>query len=413
MAAGRLAGIPLAKPSGVAQALSIVISGSDVGEGERQTLQERLLAGGSVVLQIDLDAYRKALNADNGECLYLDGELADLAQQALKTSGTSTYLRPVVIGVGEAATMAYAALAQVPFNTFAGGISIRFANALKTRLPFCPGAQATPLANDGGFSYGADKPLVSPARFISAATNPDADAIAVARPEATATVSPDWIEETVNAALEMARDDASQTDGLPLTVIEPAGVPKGLAVIWSGDGGWRDIDKEIGEKMASDGYGVVGLDTLRYFWSEKDPKQFGADLARIVARYLARWDLHDTTLVGYSFGADTLPFAWQYLPAGIQSSVRAIVLLSPETSTGFSISVTGWLGLQSGDHDVVDAVAKLPAGKVHCLYGKDEDDSACTSPALSKTNVLALDGGHHFDGDYERLARTIERFGTP
>ena len=55
---------------------------------------------------------------------------------------------------------------------------------------------------------------------------------------------------------------------LPLVEL-PASHPRGLAIILSGDGGWRDLDKTIGEQLSSEGISVVGWDCLRYFWRHK------------------------------------------------------------------------------------------------------------------------------------------------
>ena len=49
-----------------------------------------------------------------------------------------------------------------------------------------------------------------------------------------------------------------------------------MAVIYSGDGGWRDIDKDIAGALQEKGIPVVGVDSLRYFWSEKTPDQVAA-----------------------------------------------------------------------------------------------------------------------------------------
>jgi type IV secretory pathway VirJ component len=41
-----------------------------------------------------------------------------------------------------------------------------------------------------------------------------------------------------------------------------------------------------------------------------------------------------------------------------------------------------------------------------CIYGVDDDDTLC--PSLPKQNRrIGLPGDHHFQGDYETLAKTI------
>ncbi|ESZ13038.1 hypothetical protein [Mesorhizobium sp. L48C026A00] len=93
---------------------------------------------------VDLSKYAKALEADDGECLYVVGEISDLAQKAQRELDVATYLPPIVVGSGEGATFAYAALADAPDNTLGGAVGIGFENRLGLKLRFCPGAKATP-----------------------------------------------------------------------------------------------------------------------------------------------------------------------------------------------------------------------------------------------------------------------------
>jgi type IV secretory pathway VirJ component len=41
------------------------------------------------------------------------------------------------------------------------------------------------------------------------------------------------------------------------------------------------------------------------------------------------------------------------------------------------------------------------------MYGEDESDSLCPQLDPRKVMVVKLKGGHHFDGNYAGLARTI------
>ena len=38
---------------------------------------------------------------------------------------------------------------------------------------------------------------------------------------------------------------------------------------------------------------------------------------------------------------------------------------------------------------------------------KRQEDTLCRDPALAGVQIIATTGGHHFDGDYEALARRI------
>jgi type IV secretory pathway VirJ component len=70
----------------------------------------------------------------------------------------------------------------------------------------------------------------------------------------------------------------------------------------------------------------------------------------------------------------------------------------------------GWLGASSEGKggDPINDLKSINPKIVQCVYGKDDDeDVAC--PLLNGTGaeVIAMDGGHHFDDDYETLAKKI------
>src|SRR5262249_14335278 len=113
-----------------------------------------------------------------------------------------------------------------------------------------------------------------------------------------------------------------------------------LAIIYSGDGGWRDLDKQIGESLSDAGIPVVGIDSLRYFWNRKPPETIGADLAAIIRDYSTRWQASKVILIGYSFGADILPFAVNHLPPDIRAMIYQISLLGLEATAGFEFTIS-------------------------------------------------------------------------
>ena len=118
-----------------------------------------------------------------------------------------------------------------------------------------------------------------------------------------------------------------------------------LAIVISGDGGWRDLDKTIAHALCDAGVSVVGIDSLRYFWNAKSPEQTAHDLARVIQTYSARWRTKSVALIGYSFGADVLPFAYNRLPKGKRDKMAVMSLLGFAEGADFEIRVTGWLGM--------------------------------------------------------------------
>jgi type IV secretory pathway VirJ component len=197
---------------------------------------------------------------------------------------------------------------------------------------------------------------------------------------------------------------------LPIHVIGDKATQDTLAILYSGDGGWQGIDEEVGGNLRNAGIPVVGLDSLSYFWSGRTAQKTAGDLGRIIDYYTKRLNVHHVLLVGYSFGADVMPASYNRLSKGQKAKVKAISLLSLSHKVDYVISLRGWLGFQTEGKggNPVDDVRSIRSGIIQCIYGKEDDhDNAC--PALRRTGikVIGMPGGHHFGGDYDRLAQYI------
>ena len=197
--------------------------------------------------------------------------------------------------------------------------------------------------------------------------------------------------------------------GLNIPVVEvPAGQAKDTVTLFlSGDGGWRDLDRDVAGEMAKIGYPVVGIDTLRYYWQHKSPEQSAIDLAELMQHYRQKWGTKRFILTGYSFGADVLPAIYNRLAESEQQRVDAIILLAFARTGSFEIEVEGWLGNAGKEAATGPEMAKLPAAKVVCIYGEEEaDESGCTDKT-AVGQAMKLPGGHHFDENYPALAQRL------
>lgn len=203
---------------------------------------------------------------------------------------------------------------------------------------------------------------------------------------------------------------ALQGQADPVPVVEvPATAPASdtLTLFYSGDGGWRDLDRDIAERMAKQGFPVVGIDVLRYFWQHKSLEQAAADLEQLMQHYREHWGIKRFVFAGYSFGADILPPLYNRLPVTDQQQTDVLLLLALARSGGLEVEVQGWLGKVGDDFKTGPELVKIPEHKLFCVYGLDEQaESGCTQ-AEFKGEVLALPGGHHFDQNYEALAERL------
>ena len=209
----------------------------------------------------------------------------------------------------------------------------------------------------------------------------------------------------------------------PTAPAPPAGKGDVMAIIYSGDGGWADLDRRLGIAFVDRGVPVLGVNTFKYYWHERSVDESARELDALMTRYRAAWGKQRIWLVGYSFGADVLPTIVNKLSPQNRARITQMVLLSPSRDVTFEIELEGymikqgWLKQQLKTvlehlnpiqhYDALPPLRALNAQlQVVCYYGIDDsDDSACTDPRLPKwITVHPKKGDHHFDGGYQPLA---------
>ena len=132
-----------------------------------------------------------------------------------------------------------------------------------------------------------------------------------------------------------------------------------MAIIISGDGGWAGIDRDIAGALSRKGLDVVGLNSLQYFWTRRTPEETSRDLERILRHYLTQWKKEHVVLIGYSFGADVLPFMVSRLSPSMLDRVSLIVLMGLDEKIDFEFHLTDWI---SGSSDT-NALAGFARGQ--------------------------------------------------
>ena len=209
-------------------------------------------------------------------------------------------------------------------------------------------------------------------------------------------------------------------------VTAPPGRGDVMVIIYSGDGGWADLDKQLGDTYAAHGLPVLGVNTFKYFWRMRTADESAAQLDALMTKYLRQWNRQRVWLVGFSFGADVLPTLIDKLSPENRARITQLVLLSPSRDLTFEIQFEGYMASQGRfkafvkrqleKFNTVPHYAALPPVlalhhefPVACYYGKDDaDESLCTAPGLPAwMQVYAKNGGHHFDGGYAPLAAQL------
>ncbi|MCX6835955.1 MAG: bifunctional lysylphosphatidylglycerol flippase/synthetase MprF, partial [candidate division Zixibacteria bacterium] len=387
----------------------------------------------ALVVGIDITHYLRQLSLASEQCSYPAADFEALSQYMQQKEGMVTYSTPALVGYSSGATLVYAILVQAPPNTFRGAVSMGFCPDLPLTKPFCKGngLEFVPTPKEVGYSFLPAKSLsakwIAFQGLIDQVCNPDsveayvhqvenAEIVALPKVGHGFSVQKNWLPQFREAFGRLATTDPQQDiptlhDLADLPLVEIPAHASGahqqlLAVIISGDGGWAGIDRQIGEYFAQSGVAVVGLNSLKYFWSRKTPEQSAADLTRILRGYLSAWGKQEIILIGYSRGADVLPFMAARLPEDLLSKVALTALLGPEERVDFQFHIVDFISSakHSSDLPTLPEVEKLYGRPLACFYGADESGSLCHLLDTSKVDVVELKGGHHFGGDYITIA---------
>jgi type IV secretory pathway VirJ component len=390
----------------------------------------------ALVVGIDITHYLRELESSSESCSYPAADFEMLSKYIQKKYNLKKYVEPVLVGYSSGATLVYAILVQSPPNTFKGGISMGFCPDLPLTKPMCKGSGLEYKPNPDPKEKGV---IFDPAPKISApwiafqgtidqvCSTPDTEkyvklvgggqTVVLPKVGHGFSVQKNWMPQfrdsfktivampdPLPAASEPALSD------LPLVEVPAQGQASDLmAVIVSGDGGWAGIDRQIGDYLAGKGVSVVGFNSLQYFWTRRAPEEAGKDLARVIAHYLKAWNKDQVMLIGYSLGADVLPFMADRLPAELKARVKLIALLGLDSKVDFEFHLTDWVGGADPDTalPVKPEVEKLQGTRVLCFYGQEESDSLCRQLKPGEAKVIGLEGGHHFNSDYAGIADRI------
>ncbi|HSB34389.1 MAG TPA: AcvB/VirJ family lysyl-phosphatidylglycerol hydrolase [Nitrospirota bacterium] len=396
----------------------------------------RALSGlGPAVVGMDITHYLKTLASSDGACSYPAADFEALSKYVQKKLNYRQYTLPVLVGYSSGATLVYAVLAQAPPNTFRGGISLGFCPDLAVRKSLCRGQGLDAKSGFAGKGevFLPDGKLKTPWIVLQGAIDEvcsadeaqsfvrrvsKSDIVVLPKVGHGFSVERNWMPELRKAfqrltgGQEAAVAAKTSLGDLPLVEVPSQGNNGSdfFAVIISGDGGWAGLDREVGGALAQRGIPVVGLNALQYFWTKRTPDGASEDLVRILRHYQRAWNKDGAVLIGYSLGADVLPFMANRLPRDVLERVQAIVLLGPGRAAEFEFHFTEWLEKSSkAALPVLPEVERLRGKRVLCVYSAGEQDSLCPELEHEHAELVRMPGGHHFGGEYESIAETILR----
>ncbi len=387
----------------------------------------------ALVAGIDITRYLNTLDQGAGPCAYPASDFETLSKTIQQNKGFPSYVRPVLAGYSSGATLVYAVLAQAPPNTFLGAIGLGFCPDLPLKRPLCKGYGLawTVGPNGKGVSFlpatHLQQPWVALQGTVDQVCHADetkgyvdrvsqGEVVLLPKVGHGFSVQKNWMPQfraafakiTAGGQSVQPSREASLAD-LPLVELPAVGGGDAMVLIVSGDGGWASLDRDVGTGLAGLGVPVVGLNSLRYFWSPRTPDRAANDLDRILTHYLHAWGKARAILIGYSMGADVLPFMVTRLPPATRSRVGGLVLLGPSPTAQFEFHLTNWIGVTptARSYPTRPEVERLGDLHVLCLDGADEKDSLCRAADLRTIDRQTIEGGHHFGGDYQRIVQVI------
>jgi type IV secretory pathway VirJ component len=202
---------------------------------------------------------------------------------------------------------------------------------------------------------------------------------------------------------------AQKVVGVPLIEVPARSMGRDeMAVLLSGDGGWAETDKGLADRLSKAGIPVVGWNSLRYFIRRKKPDRVARDLVGVLQVYLPLWHKEKVILIGYSFGADVVPFLVSRLPPELAKKISLIVLLGPTGTADFHFHPSEWLRKPADDSlPVLPELEKLRGREIVCAYGREEKDSLCRTLPAGLVEPLERPGKHIVGKNYGPVADRI------
>ena len=282
---GRLGAVRRFDAVGTSKDVVLLVSDADGWDSRAEDVAIAAAASGRTVLGIDLKAFQAGMDKTDDTCSFPVNDLEAVSQQVQKDLPFSQYHPPALVGIGAGAALAYASVTESLPGTFSAGIGLDFCPVYLAPRPFCPDAPTTTSDEGGGrYRFGAAEQAQIPWTATAKAGCPAdlMDGVMDHTPNAVRLdARPARWGEAVTEALDRiaGADAASGIADIPLVEIPgeagKAGNSAGadtLAIFWSGDGGWRDIDREIGQELARSGMPVVGVEFPAVFLARAAPR---------------------------------------------------------------------------------------------------------------------------------------------
>lgn len=179
-------------------------------------------------------------------------------------------------------------------------------------------------------------------------------------------------------------------------------------IFLTGNGGWRNLAQAVTSYLNSKKVSVVAINIKKYLWTTKEPAQIACDLETLMDRFNNKWGQTKVVLIGYSMGAEVIPFAVNCMEDKYQKILNDIILIGPWQKATFKVNLLDYIMEVNKGADIYSELLKMKTKKGYVICD-DNDISICHKDLDGVIDHDLLGGGHHFGGDYALLSGLIGR----
>lgn len=200
-------------------------------------------------------------------------------------------------------------------------------------------------------------------------------------------------------------------DGKPVPVIERPATSNGgpLTLLLTGDGGWANADQKVADGLLARGAAVVGVNMRSYLSDGRTPDETAHDFACVARLYSARWHRDRILLIGYSRGADIVPFVAARWPDDLRARLSMVAMVSMSRKANFKYHLIDLVRDvdRPDDIDIAPEIARLRGLRVICVYGDGDTHSGCPTADSTIVTRVARAGGHRVTGGFDAIVDLV------
>lgn len=391
---------------------------------------------GSLVVGVDILKYYRHLRQEEAGCYMVSPDFVELSNTIEQKYSFKHYVPPVIMGYSSGATLVYGILAQARPGTYIGGISLGFCADFELPQMLCQINGLSEEEIEKGKSYqfmpgmGLGNPWIAlhgevdkvcDFKKVSDFVSNTSNARLISLPSVGHGFSrwsdfmPQWKSAYSEMISRYSTDQAQAVpapDSIPCVIVreKTAAESNLMAILFSGDGGWYGFEQSISRHLAEKGIPVVGIDTRKYFWNRRSPEKTASDMTDILKFYEKEWNKTGFILIGYSQGAEIVPFVLSRLPEDQKSRAASLVMLSPDTRTDFEIHLSNMLGIgnKQNTYNVIKEISGIKKTKQIIIYGENEKTEVPELLRNTEVEIVRIPGDHHFKGNSALIVQMME-----